>query len=104
MIPKKHQPGRWQLILDLSSPLGHSVNDGILKEPLSIQYMKVDDIISGILSLGKFDVESAHWNIPVHPEDRCLVGMKWQDNYFIGMALPFVCRRFARVGPDTIIT
>lgn len=36
VIPKKHQPGKWQLILDVSSPLGHSFNDGILKEPSSI--------------------------------------------------------------------
>lgn len=34
IIPKKYQPGKWRLILDLSSPLGHSVNDGIPKEPL----------------------------------------------------------------------
>ena len=37
VIPKKHQPGKWRVILDLSSPLGHSVNDGILKEPFSVQ-------------------------------------------------------------------
>ena len=29
VIPKTHQPGKWRLILDLSSPLGHSVNNGI---------------------------------------------------------------------------
>ena len=98
VIPKKHQPGKWRLILDLSSPLGHSVNDGILKEPFSVQYMKVDDVISGIMSFGrgtllaKFDVESAYRNIPVHPEDRYLLGMKWQGNYFIDMALPFGLR------------
>ena len=98
VIPNKHQPGKWQLILDLSSPLGHSVNDGILKEPFSVQYMTVDDVISGIMSLGlgtllaKFDVESAYRNIPVHPEDRYLLGRKWQGNYFIDMALPFGLR------------
>ena len=95
VIPKKYQPGKWRLIFDLSSPVGHSVNDGILKEPFSVQYMKVDDVISGIMSFGrgtllaKFDVESAYRNIPVHPEDRYLLGMKWQGNYFINMALPF---------------
>ena len=63
VIPKKHQPGKWHLILDLSSPDGHSVNDGIKKDPFTVQYMKVDDIINGIMSLGqgtllaKFDVE-----------------------------------------------
>ena len=53
VIPKKHQPGKWRLILDLSSPGGHSVNDGIRKDPFTVQYMKVDDIIDGIMSLGR---------------------------------------------------
>ena len=82
MILKKHQPGKWRLILDLSSPLGHSVNDDILRNPFAVQYMRVDDVISGIMSFGqgtllaKFVVESAYRNIPVHPEDRNLLGMK----------------------------
>ena len=74
VIPKKHQPGKWRLILDLSSPDGHSVNDGIRKDPFTVQYMKVDDIIDGIMSLGrgtllaKFDVESVYRIIPIHPK------------------------------------
>ena len=39
VIPEKHQPGKWCLILDLSSPDGHSVNDGIRKDPFMVQYM-----------------------------------------------------------------
>ena len=98
VIPKKHQPGKWRLILDLSSPDGHSVNDGIRKDPFTVQYMKVDDIIDGIMSLGrgtllaKFDVESAYRIIPIHPNDRYLLGMQWQGNYFVDMALPFGLR------------
>ena len=37
VIPKNHQPGKWRLILDLSSPAGHSVNDGIPKDPYSLK-------------------------------------------------------------------
>ena len=33
VIPEKHQPGKWRLILDLASSDGHSVNDGIRKRP-----------------------------------------------------------------------
>ena len=72
--------------------------DGILKEPFSVQYMRVDDVINGIMSFGqgtllvKSDVESAYRNIPVHLLDRYLLGMKWQGNYFINMALPFGLR------------
>ena len=29
VIPKGHSPGKWRLIVDLSSPASHSVNDGI---------------------------------------------------------------------------
>ena len=32
VIPKKGQPDKWPLIMDLSSPQGHSVNDGINPE------------------------------------------------------------------------
>ena len=32
VIPKKGQPNKWRLILDLSSPLGASVNEGINPE------------------------------------------------------------------------
>lgn len=45
--------------------IDHSVNDGILKEPLSVQHMKVDEVITGIMPLGRgtllaeVDVESA---------------------------------------------
>lgn len=60
--------------------------------------MKVDDIIAGIMSLGrgtllaKFDVESAYRIIPVHRDDRYLLGMQWHGNYFVDMALPFGLR------------
>ena len=45
VIPKNNQPGKWRLILDLSSPVGHSVNDGIPKPPFTVQYVSVDAVI-----------------------------------------------------------
>ncbi len=33
VIPKKHQPNKWRLILDLSHPDHGSINDGIDKPP-----------------------------------------------------------------------
>ena len=53
------------------------------KTPFAVQYMKVDDIIDGIMLLGrgtllaKFDAESAYRIIPVHPNDHYLLGMQW---------------------------
>ena len=98
VIEKNHQPGKWRLILDLSSPRGHSVNDGIPKDPFSLQYVTVDMAIKALLNLGpgalmaKFDVKAAYRNIPIHPADRFLLGMHWQDGYYIDLVLPFGLR------------
>ena len=58
--------------------------------------MKVDDVINGIMSLGrvsllaKFYVESALYrHFPVHPGDCYLLGTKWQAKYFTDLAFPF---------------
>ena len=71
VIPKKNQPGKWWLTLDLSSTDSHSVNDGIPKSPFSEQYITVDDLTDSILERGggtlmaKFDVDCAYWNMAV---------------------------------------
>ena len=50
VVPKNNQPGKWRLILDLSSPDGHRVNDGIPRAPFSIQYITVNAFINGIMA------------------------------------------------------
>ena len=47
-IPKPHQPEKWRLILDLSSPAGHTVNDGIADEHFPLHYLDVDAITAGM--------------------------------------------------------
>ena len=75
VIPKKSNPSKWRLIVDLSSPEGHSVNNGIPKELASLHYVTVDDVVTHIVLLGKgavmakMDVKHAYRNIPVHPAD-----------------------------------
>lgn len=65
VIPENNQPGKWHLILDLSSPAEHSVNDGIPKSPFTVQDVSVDAVIESIMvrgcgtSMAKFDVASA---------------------------------------------
>ena len=82
MVPKNHQPGKWQLIVDLSHPKVASVNDGVEPELCSMKYTSVDEAVRKVLILGagtllaKFDVEGAYRTVPVHPEDRWLLGMK----------------------------
>lgn len=71
------------------------MNNGIQKDPYSLQYMKGDDIIDGIMSFGqgtllaKFHLESAYCFVPVHPHDRYLLEMQWRGKHFIDMGLPF---------------
>ena len=61
---------------------GACVNGGINPDEFSLHYLTVDQIICLVSRLGKgalmakFDVESAYHNVPVHPSDRFLLGMK----------------------------
>ena len=42
--------------------------------------------------MAKFDVESAYRLIPVHPDDRPLLGMKSKDQLYVEVALSFGLR------------
>ncbi len=98
VIPKKGKPGKWRLIVNLSSPDGGSVNDGIARELASVAYTSVDDVVERVLALGegaeiaKADVKTAYRNVPVHPRDRWLLGMEWEGETLIDGALPFGLR------------
>ena len=98
VIPKSNQPGKWRLILDLSSPSGASVNDGISKDLCSMHYATLDEALAVIVDLGpgallaKIDIKEAYRNIPVHPDDRPLLGMAWGGRTYIDCQLPFGLR------------
>ena len=53
VIPKKHQQGKWRLIMDLSFPEGASVNDAIDPVLCSLKYVTVNQVASKALHLGK---------------------------------------------------
>ena len=97
VIPKS-TPGKWRIIVDLSFPEGGSVNDGIDKDMCSLSYVRVDDVAAKVVSMGrgalmaKFDLRSAYRNIPVHPDDRWLLGTEWEDQLFVDTVLPFGLR------------
>ena len=54
--------------MDLSSPQGHSVNDGITKESCSFHYTSINEIVEQIIASGsgtlmaKMDVQQAYRN------------------------------------------
>ena len=83
------------MIVDLSSPEGASVNDGIDPCLCSLTYVTVDDAARSVVGAGrgaflvKADVKQAYRMVPVHPEDRLLLGMVWDDSLFVDSALPF---------------
>ena len=73
VIPKMNKPGKYHLIVDLSSPAGFSTNDGISQELSSIKYTSVDHLACLIYLVGRGDllvkagIKEAYRMIPVHP-------------------------------------
>ena len=68
IIPKS-TPGKWRLIVDLSSPEGGSVNDGVAQDRCSLSYVGVNDAAWEILAQGqgallaKVDIKRVYRNI-----------------------------------------
>ena len=103
VIPKKNQPNKWRLILDLSHPAEVSVNDGISESLSTLSYITNDTVTDKICQLGqgsllaKMDVQHAFRLVPVHPDDRWLLGMKWKEQYYIDTVLPFGLRSAPKI-------
>lgn len=101
VIPKSS--GGWRLILDLSSPEGASVNDGIAEDLCSLSYVTIEDAAREVVSYGpgcllsKVDIKQAYRMVPVHPEDRLLLGMVWDEGLFVDTALPFGLRSAPKI-------
>ena len=95
-VPKSD--GSFRLILDLSSPRGQAINEGISQERYSVVYSSFDDAVVIVRELGvscfmgKIDVKHAFRLCPVRPEDYPLLGFTWQGQYFFELRLPFGSR------------
>ena len=103
IIPKKNKPGKWRLIVDLSSPDGASVNDGISSEWSSISYPSVDHLSKLVLSEGrgsylvKADIKEAYRMVPIHPDDLPLLGISWDNTLYLDRVLPFGLRSAPKI-------
>ena len=103
LVPKPHQEGKWRMIVDLSSPFHHSVNDGIWQELTSLSYAKVDEAVDIILHLGpgaelvKIDLKNAYRIVPIHPDDHHLLGIDWKGDTYVDRALPFGLRSAPKI-------
>ena len=95
LIPKKGKPGRWRLIVHLFSPDGGSINDGIDRNLASLKYPTVDHLAMLVWQVGrgaylvKADVKEAFRNVPIHPDDRWLLGVEWGGVTYVDKVLPF---------------
>ena len=56
-----------------------------------IKYRMVSRYGPGAL-MAKFDVESTYQNIPLYPDERFLLGMKWHGQFYVELSLPFGIR------------
>ena len=71
------------------------MNSGISLELSSLTYVSVGEVVEAVLSLGqgslltKIDIKSAFRLISVHPDDRHLLGMKWEGALYVDCVLPF---------------
>ena len=102
LVPKS-QPNKWRVIVDLSSPQGKSVNDGIAPDRCSLHHALVDNAIEVIMGLGrstllvKLDLSSAYCIVPVHPDDQPLLGVAWQSCTYVDRSLPFGLRSAPKI-------
>ena len=103
VIPTKHQPGKWQLITDLSFPEGKGVNDAIDPKLCSLKYITVDQVAKQAITLSegsliaKIDMKSAYRLIPIASKDHLYLGMKWEGKVYIDGMLPFGLRSIPKI-------
>ena len=103
IIPKRNKPGKWRLIVDLSSPQGISINDGIDTDKSSLSYASVDHLAALVVSTGrggfllKADIREAYRMVPVHPQDKHLLGVQWESAVYIDKALLFCLRSAPKI-------
>ena len=53
IIPKKHQEGKYRLIVDMSYPDGESINDGIDPDLCLLTYLKLEEVVHAVGRKGK---------------------------------------------------
>ena len=99
MTHEKSNSDNRRVIIDLSWPIGESVNAGVTPDKylgvdFILSYPSVDNIVSEVLRLGKgcqifkVDISRAFRHVPIDSGDLDLLGLHWGD-YFLNFSLPF---------------
>ena len=90
--------GSYRLILDLSSPRGEAVNEGIDRQEFSVTYSRFDDAVDIVHALGrgaymaKIDIRHAFRICPVRKAQWQLLCYWWQGAFFVDTRLLFGLR------------
>ena len=107
MTRAKPNSDRRRVIIDLSWPLGASVNAGIdknayLDAPFALTFPTVDDITNELKRLRrgaflyKIDVSRAFCHVKVDPGDYDLLGLEWNGHY-VDTCVPFGTRHESQI-------
>ena len=110
-VPKKDSTDR-RTIMDLSFPLGTSVNDGIPKytymgDPFKLHYPATDNLVELINEKGpkcllyKVDIKRCYRWLPVDPYDYHLLGLVWNSKLYFDTKIPFGLRTGAMAAQRT---
>ena len=89
--------------MNLSSPEGYSVNEGICPDLTSVVYTSVDNAVEIIrrldpgIELVQMDLKDAYRVIPVLPQDHHLLGIQWCGDTFVDRSLPFGLRSSPKI-------
>ena len=95
LVPK--HDNKWRLITHLSYPPNDSVNSFIDQEECTVQYTSFDEVLQMISLLGRgallgiHDIKSAFRLMPVNRADFDLLGIKFNNKYYIDKCLPMGC-------------
>ena len=100
LVRDKQNSSSKRTIMDLSWPKGASVNDGVMKNiylgtEYDLSYPSVDTITDSLRKLGtsaqmyKIDISRAFRQIKIDPADIDLLGLQFQDQYFLDQSVAF---------------
>ena len=79
------------------------MNNGIDPQLCSLTYTSVDKVARMAQSLGpgtlmaKLDIKAAYCLVPVHPDDRHILGLEWRGRHYIDGMLPFGLRSAPKI-------
>ena len=89
--------GKWHLIVDFYLLRGlvsltRSTQRNLPSTAILDQVIGLVSRFSRGAVKAKFDVKSAYCSVPVHPWDHYLLDLKWRNQYYVDLALPFRLR------------